>query len=48
MMRLRQNNDELLDYIRGLDNWEEEMREKDETLSKNRSILKEVKLQYNY
>ena len=40
--QLRQNNEELLDYLKGLESWEEEMREKDQTLVKNRSILKEV------
>ena len=40
--QLRQNNDEILDYLKGLESWEEEMREKDQTLSKNRSILKQV------
>ena len=40
--QLRQNNEELLDYLKGLEGWEEEMREKDQTLVKNRSILKEV------
>lgn len=42
--QLRQNNEELLDYLKGLESWEEEMREKDQSLSKNRSILKEVML----
>ena len=42
-MNLRQNNEELIDYIKGLDSWEKEMKEKDERLSKNKSILKEVK-----
>ena len=41
-IHLRQNNDELLDYLKGLDSWEEEMKEKDEKLTKNKSILKEV------
>ena len=42
-MNLRQNNEELIDYIKGLDSWEKEMKEKDERFSKNKSILKEVK-----
>ena len=41
-MQLRQNNDELLDYLKGLDTWETEMKEKDQSLVKNKSILKEV------
>ena len=38
-MQLRQNNEELTDYLKGLDDWEEEMKEKDQSLSKNKSIL---------
>lgn len=41
-MQLKQNNEELLDFLKGLDNWEEEMKEKDQGLAKNKSILKEV------
>ena len=41
-VQMRQNNEELLDYLKGLDSWEEEMREKDQRLVKNKSILKEV------
>ena len=41
-MQLRQNNEELTDYLKGLDDWEEEMKEKDQSLSKNKSILREV------
>lgn len=41
-VHLRQNNDELQDYLKGLDSWEEEMKEKDQKLMKNKSILKEV------
>ena len=40
--QLRNNNDELLDYLKGLESWEDEIRERDENLSKNKSILKEV------
>ena len=38
-MQLQQNNEELTDYLKGLDDWEEEMKEKDLSLSKNQSIL---------
>lgn len=41
-MQLRQNNEELLDYLKGLDSWEDEIKEKDQKLTKNKSILKEV------
>ena len=47
-MQLRQNNEELTDYLKGLDDWEEEMKEKDQSLSRNKSILKEVILSTIY
>ena len=40
--QVRVNNEEFLDYLKSLESWEDEMREKDQALSKNRSILKEV------
>ena len=41
-LRLRQNNDELQDYLRDLESWEEEIKSKDRDLSERRSILKDV------
>ena len=45
-VHLRRNNEELQDYLKGLDSWEEEMKEKDQGLVKKKSILKEVSVCY--
>lgn len=41
-MRIRNNAGDLQDYLKGLDNWEEDMKKKDASLSKQKPILKEV------
>ncbi len=41
-MQLRHNAEDLQSYLRELDSWEEEMRRKDESLRKEKPILKEV------
>lgn len=42
-LQLRHNTEELQDYLKGLESWEEEMKAKDRGLSKNKPILKEVR-----
>lgn len=42
-MQLRHNADELQSYLKDLENWEEEIKEKDKNLSKQKPILKEVR-----
>lgn len=41
-MQLRHNAEDLQSYLRELESWEEEMKLKDESLSKKKPILKEV------
>lgn len=42
-MQLRHNADELQSYLKDLQSWEEEIKEKDKSLSKQKPILKEVR-----
>ena len=42
-MQLRHNADELQSYLKDLQSWEEEIKEKDKNLSKQKPILKEVR-----
>ncbi|MCG8626180.1 MAG: hypothetical protein MJE68_29810 [Proteobacteria bacterium] len=41
-MQLRHNADELQSYLKDLQSWEDEIKEKDKNLSKQKPILKEV------
>ena len=41
-LQLRQNTEELQDYFRGLESWEEEFKTKDRNLLNKKSILKQV------
>lgn len=41
-MRIRNNAGDLQDYLKGLEDWEEEMKKKDASLSKQKPILKQV------
>jgi 1,4-dihydroxy-2-naphthoate octaprenyltransferase len=41
-MQIRQNAADLEDFMKGLDSWEEEIKEKDKSLTKQKPILKEV------
>lgn len=41
-MQIKNNASDLQDYLKGLESWEEDMKEKDAALSKHKSILKEV------
>ena len=47
-MQLRHNAEDLQSYIKDLQSWEEEIKEKDINLSKQKPILKEVQFYYNY
>jgi hypothetical protein len=42
-MQLRHNADELQSYVKDLQSWEDEIKEKDKNLSKQKPILKEVR-----
>jgi hypothetical protein len=42
-MQLRHNADELQSYVKGLQSWEDQIKEKDKNLSKQKPILKEVR-----
>lgn len=41
-MQLRNNADELQDYLKDLESWEEDIKERDKKLTKQKPILKEV------
>ena len=41
-MQVRQNAEDLQDFMKGLESWEEEIKEKDQNLSRQKPILKEV------
>ena len=41
-MRIRNNAGDLQDYLKGLDSWEEQIKKKDASLSRQKPILKEV------
>jgi 1,4-dihydroxy-2-naphthoate octaprenyltransferase len=41
-MQIRQNAADLEDFMKGLDSWEEEIKEKDKSLARQKPILKEV------
>ena len=43
-MLIRNNNEDLQDYMKGLETWEDEIRAKDSDLSRRKPILKEVVL----
>lgn len=43
-LNLRRNATELEEAIKGLNNWEDEIKQRDELLQKQRPILKEVVL----
>ena len=45
-MQLRHNADELQSYLKDLQSWEDEIKEKDKNLSKQKPILKEVRQIY--
>lgn len=45
-MQLRHNADDLQSYLKDLQSWEDEIKEKDRNLSKQKPILKEVDLLY--
>lgn len=45
-MQLRHNADELQSYLKDLQSWEDEIKEKDKNLSKQKPILKEVRQNY--
>jgi len=44
-MHVKRNADELQGYLKGLESWEEDIKKKDEGLSRRKPILKEVRLQ---
>ena len=46
-MQLRHNAEDLQGYLKDLQSWEEEIKEKDRNLSKQKPILKEVQLIYD-
>ena len=41
-MQIRNNASDLQDYLKGLEDWETDVKEKDAALSSHKSILKEV------
>ena len=41
-LQLKHNAEELQEYLRELEGWEEEMKQKDEQLSKRKPILKQA------
>lgn len=41
-MQVRRNAEDLQDFMKGLESWEEEIKEKDQNLSRQKPILKEV------
>ena len=41
-MQIRNNASDLQDYLKGLEDWEADVKEKDAALSSHKSILKEV------
>jgi len=41
-MQLRHNTEDLQDFLRDLETWESEIKEKDNSLKKQKPILKEV------
>ena len=41
-MQIRNNASDLQDYLKGLEDWEADIKEKDAALSSHKSILKEV------
>ena len=45
-MQLRHNADERQSYLKDLQSWEDEIKEKDKNLSKQNPILKEVRQIY--
>ena len=45
-MQLRHNANELQSYLKDLQSWEDEIKEKDKNLSKQKPILKEVRQNY--
>lgn len=42
-MQIKHNAEDLQDYLKGLESWEEEIKAKDSDLSKQKPILKEVR-----
>lgn len=47
-LQLRQNSLELQEYLSGLESWEEEIKSRDESLTRNKPILKEVRRQLRF
>lgn len=45
-MQLRHNANELQSYLKDLQSWEDEIKEKDKNLSKQKPTLKEVRQNY--
>ena len=41
-LQMKQNSEDLQDYVKGLDNWEENMKKRDKLLRKQKPILKKV------
>ena len=41
-MQVRHNAEDLQDYLKGLESWEEEIKRKDSSLTRQKPILKEV------
>ena len=41
-LQLRQNAEDLQDYLRDLETWESEIKKKDDSLRRQKPILKEV------
>lgn len=41
-MQIKNNAEDLSDYLKGLECWEEEIKEKDSSLTRQKPILKEV------
>ena len=43
-VHLKQNAEEMQEYLRGLDNWEEDMKKRDELMKKQKPVLKKVRI----
>lgn len=43
-LQIKHNSEDLQDYMKGLESWEDEIKEKDRSLTRQKPILKEVTL----
>lgn len=44
---VKENNDDLKDFLEGMKSWEDEIKKKDELLSKQKPILKKARDRFN-